>query len=178
MKKYRIFISYDRTKDQFYRDQIENIYTSVSMIQSLEVKEFESSLNNETIRRKIREKYLQDSVITIVLIGKDTWKRKQVDWEISSSLSDTDSNPRNGLIGIILPTHSSYEQDQYNPCSFPPRFYDNVSNGYAEFYDWSIDRKTFKDWVKTALETRAVILPNNSRSLFHKNRGSNREGWC
>jgi hypothetical protein len=36
------------------------------------------------IMRRIREEYLEDSTVTMVLIGRRTWARKFVDWEIQS----------------------------------------------------------------------------------------------
>jgi hypothetical protein len=36
--------------------------------------------------RRIRQLYLLDSTVTIVLIGKCTWARKFVDWETQASL--------------------------------------------------------------------------------------------
>ena len=62
-------------------------------------------LSTETIRQKIRDNYLRDTSVTIVLIGPETWKRKYVDWEISSSIRNTEYNPRSGFIGILLPNH-------------------------------------------------------------------------
>ena len=38
------------------------------------------------IRRYIREEYLADTTVTVVLIGVETWQRKHVDWEIGASL--------------------------------------------------------------------------------------------
>ena len=37
---------------------------------------------DERIRTEIRDDYLRDSTVTIVLIGADTKRRKHVDWEI------------------------------------------------------------------------------------------------
>lgn len=60
------------------------------------------------IMQQIRENYLSDSTVTIVLIGKETWKRKYVDWEISASIRNTQKNPRSGLIGILLPSRPGF----------------------------------------------------------------------
>lgn len=39
------------------------------------------------IFKTIREEYLKDSDITIVILGKHTKCRKHIDWEIAASLS-------------------------------------------------------------------------------------------
>jgi len=43
-----------------------------------------NSNNTDYVMIRIRELYLVDSTVTIVLIGKCTWARKYVDWEIQS----------------------------------------------------------------------------------------------
>ena len=40
----------------------------------------------EYIMRRIRENYVTGSSCTIVLVGRDTWARKYVDWEIDATL--------------------------------------------------------------------------------------------
>lgn len=66
--------------------------------------DFVDSDDDEYIKRKIREGYLTDSTVTIVLLGKCTWSRKFVDWEISSSLRNDTSNKRSGLLAYPLPS--------------------------------------------------------------------------
>ena len=41
---------------------------------------FVDSTDTDYIMECIREKYLSDSTVTIVLVGKCTWSRKFVDW--------------------------------------------------------------------------------------------------
>lgn len=69
--------------------------------------------------QQIRDNYLRDSSVTIVLVGKDTWKRKFIDWEISASIRNTQNNPRSGLFGIILPTHDDYGKVGYTSNILP-----------------------------------------------------------
>ena len=59
------------------------------------------STDTDYVMRRIRELYLQDSTVTIVLIGKCTWARRFVDWEIQASLRQSESGPaHNGLVAI------------------------------------------------------------------------------
>jgi hypothetical protein len=68
---------------------------------------FVDSEDTDYILDKIREKYLTDSTVTIVLVGKCTWARKYVDWEVYSSLRNDKNNPRNGLLAIELPSRGT-----------------------------------------------------------------------
>ena len=67
--------------------------------------DIDESLKDGTIHRTIRDHFIRDATVTIVLVGPRTWQRKYVDWEISSSLMNTQLNPRCGLLGILLPSH-------------------------------------------------------------------------
>ena len=72
------------------------------------------NIKTETIRQKIRDDFIADATVTIVLIGPCTWQRKHVDWEIGSSLRDTKKNSRCGLLGIWLPNHPDFGRQNYD----------------------------------------------------------------
>ncbi|WP_460540396.1 TIR domain-containing protein [Glycomyces halotolerans] len=88
------------------------------------------SNDTDYIMEKIREKYLTDSTVTIVLRGKCTWARKYVDWEIYSSLRNDSRNKRSGLMGISLPSFTE------KPRKLPTRLDDNLADGesYAKWW--------------------------------------------
>lgn len=90
-----------------------------------------NSDNDDYIKLKIREKYLRDTTVTIVLVGKKTWGRKFVDWEIAASLRNTASASASGLLAITLPSAVAYYDKQ-----LPARVADNVDgeNGYARWW--------------------------------------------
>ena len=67
-----------------------------------------NSTDPDYIMRKIREKYLRDTSVTIVMIGKKTWGRKYVDWEIAASLRNTKTVSASGLLAITLPSAAGY----------------------------------------------------------------------
>jgi len=117
---------------------------------------------------------LRDSSVTVVLIGRETWKRKHVDWEISSSIRDTKYNPRSGLIGILLPTYPGYSKNEYNPYTIPPRLYDNIEKKFAVIYSWTEDSNKIQDWINEAFLRKDRVLPDNSRTLFRNNRSGDR----
>ena len=68
----------------------------------------DTGLKTATVRQKIRDDYIRDASVTIVLIGPRTWQRKHVDWELGSSIRRTKKNSRCGLVGILLPNHPNY----------------------------------------------------------------------
>lgn len=56
--------------------------------------------DTDYVMRRIRELYLKDSTVTLVLMGKCTWARRYVDWEIQASLRSGETVTPNGLLGI------------------------------------------------------------------------------
>ena len=75
--------------------------------------DFINSTNTDYVMSQIRKQYLQDTTVTILLIGSCTHSRRYVDWEIKSSLMQGATIP-NGLMGIILPS-------QGRSANMPPR---------------------------------------------------------
>ena len=175
--RHRVFVSYYHREDQYYWNQFEGLFSDIHDImisESVEIGDIDPNLNTETIRRKIRDKYLRDSTVTVVLAGARTWQRKFVDWEIGSSIRPTQNNPRSGLLGFLLPT---YPRPPDNPTHYyihiiPPRLHDNIQRGFATIHKWSDDPYTVQLWIHNAFQRRrsTEILPDNSRDSFKNNR--------
>lgn len=125
-------------------------------------------ISTETTRRRIRDEYLRNTTVTVVLVGAQTWQRKHVDWEIGSSIRHTQFNPRSGLIGILLPTYPGYP-DRYDPHTIPPRLYDNVACGYATLHAWTENPTLLRSWIHEAFIRKDVRQPDNSRPHLGKN---------
>ncbi|MDO8874269.1 MAG: TIR domain-containing protein [Methanoregula sp.] len=176
-KVHKIFISYHHGEtpyegDKQYRERLEKILSTsgIAINYSVPYNAISSDLMTETVRQKIRDEYLRDATVTLVLIGKDTWKRKHVDWEIGSSIRDTQLNPHAGLLGIILPTYIRTDFTKYNSHTIPPRLYDNIQCGYAKIYNWTDNPISLQNWIHDSFTMRSSTIPNNSRSYFGKNR--------
>ena len=60
--------------------------------------------DDQKIRETIRDEYLKDTTVTIVLVGRNTKGRKHVDWEIYSSMYDGKINKKSGIVIIMLPS--------------------------------------------------------------------------
>jgi hypothetical protein len=114
MTKHRVFISYHHGNDQFYKDELVYISNNFEIFvdYSVNTGDIGDFLEHETIRRTIRDEYLRDSTVTIVLVGQQTKNRKHVDWEIFSSMIDGPINKKSGIICLSLPTIS---QSLYSP---------------------------------------------------------------
>ena len=178
-KVHKVFVSYHHTpNDQKYREEFESLFNDKHQIivsKSVQLGDINPKLKTETIRQKIRDEYLSDSTVTVVLIGPETWKRKHVDWEIGSSLRHTDSNSRSGLVGIFLPTYPLNSKNQYDPYTIPPRLHDNIECEYAKIYNWSSDPVIVQNRIHNAFEQRFKLNPDNSFSSFINNRSG--DNW-
>ncbi len=111
--------------------------------------EFIDSADTDYVMDQIREDYLTDSTVTIVLVGKCTWARRYVDWEVYSSLRDDKKNRRSGLVAITLPSAAAYAGRQ-----LPPRVHDNVSgdNGYAKWYKYPQSDRGLGEMIQEAFD--------------------------
>ena len=137
IQRHKVFISYHHANDQVYRDKFERLFVNtydIMVSRSVQIGDIDTNLKTETIRQKIRDEYLSDSTVTVVLIGSETWKRKHVDWEISSSIRSTQLSSRSGLLGIILPTYPRVDRTKYNPHTIPPRLHDNIKCNFASIH--------------------------------------------
>ena len=167
--KYKVYVSYHHCiEDQECRDHFEEILLAnqdVVIMKSVQIENIELNLDVETIR----EKYLTDSTVTVVLIGFDTWQRKQVDWEIAASIATTKNTPTSGLLGIILPTYHKNDTFKYNEHTIPPRLNDNIRCGFASIHFWDTDPFIIQNWIHDAFERRTQFDPDNSRPIFADN---------
>ena len=105
---HRVFISYHHANDQWYKDRLVSLGERFSIFidASVDTGDVSDDLSDQSIREKIRDDYLQDSTVTIILVGEETRRRKHVDWEIYSSMYDGRVNRKSGILVICLPNTS------------------------------------------------------------------------
>ena len=176
--KHKVFISFHHDQDEYWRDEFVELMEGNIVDKSVGDGDIDEGLMTETIRQKIRDEFIADATVTVVLVGECTWQRKHVDWEIGSSLRDTVKNPRCGLLGILLPTHNSYSQETCGTHTIPPRLADNWSCGYASVCKWTKNEQFIQEQIHNAFLRRDEINPDNSRTQFRNNRsGSCSDGW-
>ena len=116
--------------------------------------------DNDYVMRCIREDKIAGTSCTVVLIGKCTWARRYVDWEIAATLRNFTDSARGGLIGVQLPS----AQD-HGWATLPPRLALNITNeggtetGYARFYPPAPSNDTIARWVDEAVARRDEMEP-------------------
>ena len=122
------------------------------------------STNEDYIKARIREKYLRDTTVTIVLVGKCTWARKFVDWEVAASLRNTSTASRSGLMAVTLMSAADYSGKQ-----LPARVQDNfdVEDGYARWWKYPTSARSLASMIEAAYDSRVArdYLVDNTRSL-------------
>ena len=106
---HKVFISYHHAADQAFKEclvetgKIDGIFID----RSVDTGDISEALSDQTIREKIRDEYLRDSTVTILLVGQETKGRKHVDWELYSSMIDGKVNKKSGILVVNLPSTGS-----------------------------------------------------------------------
>lgn len=103
--KHKVFISYHHKNDQWAKEEllkINKIY-EIFIDGSVQIGDIDESHSDEEIREIIRDEYLKDTTVTILLVGEETKNRKHIDWELYSSMHDGKINKKSGILVIQLP---------------------------------------------------------------------------
>lgn len=129
------------------------------------------STDTEYVMRRIRELYLSDSTVTLLMIGPCTWARRYVDWELQASLRSGEKATPNGLLGVKLPNYSE------SGGAFPPRFNQNLKQeGQADCYARHMQYPSSAEQLMNAIEaayqrrTTHAHLIQNPRDRMSNNR--------
>lgn len=103
---HNVFISYHHKNDQWYKEELLRMNRLYNVFRdgSVDTGDISDFLSNEAIRTKIRDEYLRDTTVTILLAGLETWGRKHIDWELYSSMFDGTVNKKSGILVINLPS--------------------------------------------------------------------------
>ncbi len=137
--KHRVFVSYHHKNDQAYKEYLINWAeeNNIFVDWSVDTGDISDDLSDEQIREKIRDEYLRDCRVTILLVGTETKYRKHVDWELYSSMHNTQLNKKSGIIVILLPSAKSefftVGDDNEKSAIYPTVTDWTTINTYAEF---------------------------------------------
>lgn len=165
----KVFISHykgDRTEVDAFIQEFSSVFIP-KVLGANDNDEFINSTNTDYVMQRIREKYLGDSTVTIVLMGSCTHSRRYVDWEIKSSLRQGQYTS-NGLIGILLPS-------QGNSAHLPPRMKENWTKGeancYARYRSYPNSKEQLSIWIEDAFQARIsrAHLIQNSQDMIKYN---------
>jgi hypothetical protein len=122
------------------------------------------SNDTDYVMRRIRELYVKNSTVTIALIGKCTWARRFVDWEVQASLRRPAGGLPNGLIAILL--------DNSIRPALPARIELNRQSGYADYHYYPSSAAILGDWIEAAhaARTEREHLRRNPGERYSYNR--------
>ncbi len=171
------FLSCQYPEDAYYGQLCEQAIRErwdFNLIKPLSNQVIEFNQGDDVIVSEVRTKVLLDSHMTIVLLGRDTWRTYQTDWVLAASMSGGPTQ-RSGILGFILPTHPDFHKVTYNSALLPPRMADNMANDYVVLRKWSDDLETLETYYLEAQMRRGQILPKNDRKLLREN--STGEFW-
>ena len=128
---------------------------------------------------KIRDRYLEDSIVTLVLIGPCTYTRRSVDRELMASLhhggdemadADEAEGLPNGLLGVMLPN--------YDNAGFPDRLDENLqvpdrgTQAYANVIQYPENKDDLAAALADAERARSerLDLVHNTPQMFSEDR--------
>lgn len=172
--RHKCFISYHHEDDEEVAKFIDD-YADVFIAKVLGVSDDDDDLigseDPDYVMRRIRELYLTDSTVTIVMVGKCTWARRYIDWEIASTLRNDKNNKRSGLMGVRL---AGLTRDD---ISLPPRLKANrpkPGEGYARYYEYPGSDSSLRGYIDDAFGAREsadrVAAIANTADLFKNSR--------
>jgi hypothetical protein len=164
--KPRLFISCSRN-DQPYRKRFKDLFGSLFEIDSVPQSATGGEDSSAYIQSLIQGNHITVISVVIVLVGKDTWGRKHIDWEIAAALTKK-ADGYSGLMGLCLPTHPAFRNIEYKTGIVPYRLVDNINSGYAKFYDWTESEGDMRLWIKDAFQARInrAEMINNTRPHY------------
>lgn len=119
-----------------------------------------NSTDTNYVMRIIRERFLRDSTVTIVMLGKCTWARRYVDWEIQASLRSGQTVTPNGLLAIKLPSFR-------DGTPFPERLHANLTNAQDRTNGMQIRYATHITYPETIGALTNAIEAAHSRRTTH-----------
>ena len=163
--RHRTFITYHQDDqdevDEFIRtfDHERDVFIARAVGSDETMEGLVGGDDDDYIMRQIRERYLNDTTVTLAFIGDRTWTRKFVDWELAASLHQGPSAGKpNGLLAILSPKLSK--------AILPDRFVDNWQPGYAHFYPYPKNRTQLSNWIDEAFKSsrrRETTRPRQKR---------------
>jgi hypothetical protein len=160
----RIFVSFhqaDELEANIWIKRYEQYFREIRSLGLDELgDEFAEHINSgdsDYVMRRIREDWIAGTSCTIVLLGKCTWARRYVDWEIAATMRNFDDSPRGGLIGVHLPSAGT------GSFKIPARLQLNLAEGkrvgYARVYGVAPSDGSVADWVDEAVVRRDDVEP-------------------
>lgn len=137
--------------------------------------DFVNSDNSEYIISAIRERYIQDTSVTIVVIGQCIHSRKYIDWEVKSSLRQPANGMPNGLLGLAVPPPTDFSGNpiwHHLPDRFSKNYIQNRQDiSYARYYTWPTSAADLRRWIEEVydLAVNKSNLIENPQEIIWRN---------
>ena len=186
-----VFVSYHHGGDAAARARFER--ENGSVIRSSSIYPGEISTGPE-VRREIRKRIVGCDYV-VVLVGRETYTRRWVDWEIHAALTRDRSGAPRPIVGILLPEMTitgallpsllvtpppraavtellrrsdelSRELMAETGATLPARLLDNLLTGYATLAPWPTSQAALLDALASSVRR---ARPVNWRRLLAKN---------
>ena len=160
MKK-QIFVSYHFIKNKEHAIKIRRFIKSFGFDDISVDKEnkIENEINytDEQIRQKIRDKFLKNVDVTVVLVGSDSKNRKHIDWEIYGTVY----NSKDYKIGGIVVIDCTKEQTNFS------WLFDKELIEYYDGEPYPSHRSWPSEINKESFKTLPTRLFNSINNNFH-----------
>lgn len=162
--RHKVFLSYQHSLDQHYYDAFSRAFHDT--YESIYDNSLERRIDSDDVdyvMRRIRENYITGTSCTLVLVGKQTWGRKYIDWEVKATLEK-----EHGLIGVQLPSAALNDEGKVHA---PSRLADNIKSKYALWVTWAdiTSSQARLDECIAEAKSRSKTLIDNSRSRLLRN---------
>ena len=186
-----VFVSYHHGGDAAARDRFER--ENRSIIRSSSIYPGEISSGPE-VRREIRKRIVGCHYV-VVLVGRETYTRRWVDWEIHAALTRDRGGAPRPVVGILLPEMSTLGALLQSPlvkpsprttagellrlsdelsrelvaetgATLPARLLDNLLTGYVILVPWPASQTALLDALAASV---GRARPVNGRRLLRQN---------
>ncbi|MDE3075719.1 MAG: TIR domain-containing protein [Chloroflexota bacterium] len=152
--RYRCYLSFDHQDESPARAFIEEfdprqeyLFTRKETVPNYIL----SSTDPAFVAQRMRQYFLLESTVTIVLVGKATWTQRSVEAELLGSLYRANGLQPSGLVAIRL-LHRSIT------LKLPERLRLNLDSGYARFHLYPDNPLELSAWIEDAHKRRTARL--------------------
>ena len=142
-----IYISYFHI-DEYFKDLLNDIIGYRYNIKSSPQEYYIKNNFNNYMAQLDKDNQNEENVF-IVLVGTDTYRSKNVDWELQFGLRH--NNP---ILGLCLPTNDDFRKERCRPKNMPAKLFNNLYSGYASYFDWTDSFKDLKDYINISINNK------------------------
>lgn len=157
-RKPRVFIAYHHRGNQNALNRFRTDYCDdAAVFTDRSIQRAANSTEVSYLTRVCREA-IDGTSVTLVMLGRWTGHRKFVDWEIHYTLAK-----QHGLVAISRPGLDDAR------ASLPDRLLDNLTSGYAQWYDYPQSARELWSMLAEARSADKRLI-DNTRPRMTRNR--------